>query len=54
MFGIGIDGLKDDASWRRLTVLLLDPRVSEERLETMMDRLMQRLRHLTDEASVDT
>ena len=53
MFSIDIDGLKDDASWRRLTVSLLDPPASDESLETMRFRLMERLRYATDEASVD-
>ena len=53
MFSIDIDGLKDDASWRRLTVSLLDAPVSEEWLETMRIGLMERLRYITDKAQAD-
>jgi hypothetical protein len=53
MFSIDIDGLKDDASWRRLTLSLLDPPVSDVWLETMRIRLMERLRYITDRASAD-
>jgi len=52
MLDFNIDDLKDDASWRQLTVLLLDSEVSDERLETIRDRLMARLRYVTDKPAV--
>jgi len=54
MLSINIDGLKDDASWRRVIVSLLDPPVADEWLETMRIQLINRLRHVADEVSVNT
>lgn len=52
MLDISIDALQDDESWRRLTALLLDSEVLDQRLETIRARLMARLRYVTDEAAV--
>jgi len=54
MPSINIDGLKDDASWRRVMVSLLDPPVADEWLETMRIQLIERLRCMADEVSVNT
>ena len=47
MLDISIDALQDDESWRRLTALLLDSEVLDQRLETIRARLMARLRYVT-------
>ena len=44
MLDINISALKDDESWRRLTVLLLDSAVSDQRLETIRAHIMGRIR----------
>jgi hypothetical protein len=44
IFELGLDTLKDDSSWRRLTALLHDVEVLDHQLETMMARFKKRLR----------
>ena len=51
MLSINIDGLKDDAAWRRLIVSLLDPPVADDWPETMRIQLIERLRYIADEVS---
>jgi hypothetical protein len=53
MLDIDIDDLKNDESWRRLTVLLLVSEVSDESLEMMRTRLMARLRYVIEQAAGD-
>jgi hypothetical protein len=54
MLNIHIDALRDDESWRRLTLLILDSEISDQWLEMIRARLMARLRYVTDEAAADT